>query len=80
MHFLKVLVPSHKSNEDLFECTNLFHVLGEAKEAYFRLVEVTILEDDASRSYMKNLLEINLNVMHTYVKKARYNFIFRTLE
>ena len=50
MHFLKVLVPSHKPDEDLFESTNLFHALGEAKEAYLRLVEVTILEDDASRS------------------------------
>ena len=49
MHFLEVLVPSHKPNEDLFESTNFLHVLGEAKEAYLCLVEVTILEDDASR-------------------------------
>ena len=63
MHFLKVLVPSHKPNEDLFESTNLFHVLGEAKEAYLRLVEVTILEDDASRSYIEKSLIIFLAIL-----------------
>ena len=52
VHFLQVLVPSHKLNENLLERTNFFHVLGKAKETCFGLVEVTILEDDASWSYM----------------------------
>jgi len=62
VHFLKVLVPAHKPNEDLFEFTDFFHVFGEAKEASIRLVEFTILLDDASWGcgHIINIFLINL--------------------
>jgi hypothetical protein len=62
VHFLKVLVPAHKPDEDLFERTDFFHVCGEAKEAGFCLVELTILQNDASWScgQMINRFLINL--------------------
>ena len=50
VHFLKVLVSAHKSDEDLLERPNFFHIMGEAEEAYFCLVDVAIFQDDASWS------------------------------
>ena len=64
VHFLKVLVSAHKSDEDLLERPNFFHIMGEAEKACFCLVEVTIFQDDAS--WCCKSIEIFLNLLKIY--------------